>query len=136
MSNTLHIINSGSKCSPKINTVSIKETLYSGKKCFLQLNTVNCKEKMLFGNNYFCHFTKIFVHLLIMSVVSNFSIFKFIGWDPANTCLKSIQTLEKVWNMFKLNSKDSMERCSGVFILNFEHISNHFPMWLLFTITR
>ena len=74
------------------------------KKNFsLRLNTVNCKEKISLGSNYFesqsffmsCPFTKIFVHLLIIAAVSSFSVFKLIGWDQANTCLKStIETLE------------------------------------------
>ena len=81
-----------------------KETLCSEKKNFsLRLNTVNCKEKISLGSNYFesqsffmsCPFTKIFVHLLIIAAVSSFSVFKLIGWDQANTCLKStIETLE------------------------------------------
>ena len=59
---------------------------------------------MFFRYNYFdlksffmnSHFTKIFVHLLIISAVGNFNVFKLIGWDLAyNSLLKSIQTLEK-----------------------------------------
>ena len=33
------------------------------------------------------HVTKIFVHLSIIAAVSNFNVFKLIGWDPGNTCL-------------------------------------------------
>ena len=91
---------------------------------------------MFFRNNYFgsksffinFHFTKIFVHLLIVAVVSNFKVFKLIGWDPANT------------DLFKVNNRNSKKKCEicskftiktaerhyGVFIVNFEHISQLF----------
>ena len=55
---------------------------------------------MCIRNNYFrsqsffmsCHFTKTFVHLLIISAVSNFNVFKLKGWDPANTYLFKVNT--------------------------------------------
>ena len=76
----------------------------SGKNCSLLSNTANYKEKMFFKNNYSgsesfsmsYHFTKIFVHLLIVAAVSNFNVTKLIGWYPTLTCFKStIGTLEK-----------------------------------------
>ena len=84
----------------------------------MRLNTVNCKEKVFFRNNYFgsqsfftsCHFTKIFVDLLTIAAVSNFNIFKLVGWDPVNTYLFQVNkrsTIKKVINMFKVNNKDS-----------------------------
>ena len=75
-----------------------------------------------------CHFTKIFVHLLIVAAVSNFYVFKLIGWDPANT------------NLFNVNNRNTRKRCetcsnpttktikrhSGVFMVKFEHILHFF----------
>ena len=58
---------------------------------------------MFFRNKYFrlqsffmgCHFTNVFIHLLIIAAVSNFNVFKLAGWDTANTFLRStIETLE------------------------------------------
>ena len=46
-----------------------------------------------------------------------------------------METLEKVWNMFKINNKNTMEqrqwRRSGVFIVSFEHISHLFLVFSL-----
>ena len=58
-----------------------------------------------FGSQSFfmsCHFTKIFVYLLIIVAVSNFSVYKLIGWDPVNIYL------------FKANSINTRERCKKV----------------------
>ena len=84
-----------------------------------------------------CHFNKIFVHLLIISVVSNFDVFKLIGWDPANIYLFKVNTntRKKCEICSKLTIK-TVERRSGVIILNFEHISNLFLMLLLLTMNR
>ena len=100
---------------------------------------------MFFRHNYFdpksffmsCHFTKIFVHLLIISAVSNFNVFKLIGWDPANTYLFKVNTIirKKCEICSKLTIK-TVQRGSGVFILNFEHISQLILMLLLFTMNR
>ena len=53
------------------------------------------------------------------------------------TCSKStIETYEKVWNMFKINNKNTERRqwrCFGVFTVNFEHASHLFLMFLLLT---
>ena len=80
------------------------------------------------------HFTKIFVHLLIISTVNNFDVSKLLGWDPANTYLFKVNTntRKKCEICSKLRIK-TVERRSGVFILNFEHISNLFLMLLLLT---
>ena len=37
----------------------------------------------------------------------------------------------KVWNMFKVNNKDT---CSGVFIINFEYVSHLVLVFLLLTL--
>ena len=68
------------------------------------------QRKVVFRNDYFgsqsffmsCHFTKIFVHFLIIGVVSNFNVYKLKGWDPANICL------------FKANSRNSRKRFKKV----------------------
>ena len=49
-----------------------------------------------------CNFTKIFVHLLIIAAVSNFNVYKLIGWDPENVYL------------FKTNSTNTGKRCEKV----------------------
>ena len=85
-----------------------------------------------------CHFTKTFVHLSIIAVVSNFNVFKLIESDPANTYL------------FKFNNKNPRKRCEicskltintvkrrcGDLIVNFEHISHLFLVLPLFTMNR
>ena len=83
-----------------------------------------------------CYFTKNFVYLLIIAAVSNFSYFKFIGWDAGNIYLfkfNSRNTRIKMWNILKVNSK---ERRFGVFTVNLEHISHVFLVLLLFTMNR
>ena len=55
--------------------------------------------------------------------------------EPAITCSKlTIETLEQMWNMFKANNKDTERRhwrSSGVFIVNFEHITHLVLVFLL-----
>ena len=42
-----------------------------------------------------------------------------------------------MWNMFKVNNKDTRTTPrSGVFIVNFEHISQLFLVFLLLTLSR
>ena len=80
--------------------------MYSGKNFSLRLITLNYKEKMFFKSNYFvsrsffmsCHYTKTFVHLLIIAAVSDFNAFKLTGWYPANIFL------------FKVNSRNTRKR--------------------------
>ena len=115
------------------------------KNYFPLLNTLNYKE-MFFRNSYFgsdsffmsSHFTKIFTYLSIIAAVSNFNYFKLIGWDTANTYL------------FRVNDRKTRKRCeirsnltikttarrSGFSIVNFEHISLLFLVFLLFTMNR
>ena len=45
------------------------------------------------------HFTKIFVHLLIIAAVSNFNVYQLKGWDLANI------------HMFKANDRNTRKRC-------------------------
>ena len=47
------------------------------------------------------HFTKIFVHLLIIAAVSNFNGFILIAWDPF--------TFSNIY-LFKANSIDTLEK--------------------------
>ena len=78
---------------------------------------------MFFRYNYFdlksffmnSHFTKIFVHLLIISVVGNFNVFKLIGWDLAYNSLLKINT----------NTRKKCEICSKLTIKTVEHRSGH-----------
>ena len=91
---------------------------------------------MFFRNNYFgsesffksCYFTKIFVHLLIVAAVSNFNVFKLIGWDPANTNLFNVnnRNTRKRCEICSKSTTRTVERHSSVFIVNFEHISHIF----------
>ena len=56
--------------------------------------------------------------------------------QPAFTCSKlTIETLEQVWNMFKVNNKDT-RTMPGVFIVNFEHISHLVLVFLLLTLNK
>ena len=54
---------------------------------------------------------KIVVHLLVTEALSNFNVYKLIGWDPGNIYLfkansiNTKETCEKAWNMFKVNNK-------------------------------
>ena len=55
------------------------------------------------------------------------------------TCSEStIKTLEKGWNVFKVNNKvtRTMSQPSSFFIVNFEHISHLFSVFLLFTLNK
>ena len=100
-------------------------------------------KKNAFRNDYFgsqsffmsCHFTKIFVHLLIIEAVSSY---KLVGWDVATfTCSKPrVKTLAKGVKMYEICSKltiNTVKRRCGDFIVNFEHISHLFLVLLLFT---
>ena len=109
----------GCKCSSK-NCVPLrngspqlllwnKETLFSERTCSLQLITITYKEKLFLRNNcstlghslflwvFTYYFTKIFVHLSAIAAVCYFSVYKLIGWDPANVYLFKVnrRTLEK-----------------------------------------
>ena len=84
------------------------------------------------GQSFFmsCYFTRVFVHLSVIAAVCYFSVYKLLGWDPANIYL------------FKVNSRNTRKRCeicpkstintvegySGVFIANFEHSSHFFSV--------
>ena len=55
------------------------------------------------------------------------------------TCSKStIETLEKVWNILKVNNKNTRTTSVryGVFIVNFEHISYLFLVFLSLTLNK
>ena len=103
-----------------------------------------------------CHFSESTIHILFMlcygeskrqhkmvSVISfhtvslafeGFRITRISAAHPAFTCSKlSIETLEQgVKYMFKVNNKDSSR--SGIFIVNFEHISHLVLVFLLLTL--
>ena len=80
-----------------------------------------------------CYFTKIFVHLSVTEAVCYFSVYKLIEWDPANIYLfkaNSGNTRKMCEVCPKLTIK-TVENPSGVFIVNFEHISHLFLVFLL-----
>ena len=125
-------------------TFMIKKTLYSEKKCSLQLNTVSYKGKIIFlrtttfGSQPFLTsylFTKIFVHLSVITGVCYSSVYKLIGWDPANVYLFDVNS-KNTRNMSEICSKLTIkiiESCSCVFIVNFERI---FLVFILLTLNR
>ena len=95
---------------------------------------------MFFKNNYFgsqpflisCSFSKIFVHVPLITAVCYFSIYKLIyhpiGWDPENISVfnvrrKSIRKRCGICPQLKINT---LQGRSGVFIVNSEHISHIF----------
>ena len=101
---------------------------------------------MDFRNNYFgsqpflmsCYFTKIIVHSSVIAVVCYFSVFKLIGWAPARIYLFKVNSRktrkrDEIYPKLKINAKES---CSDVFIVNFEHISNFFVVFLFLTLNR
>ena len=52
------------------------------------------------------HFTKIFVHLLVLVAVSNFNVYKLSGTQQTFTCSKpTVETLEKGVNRYEIYSK-------------------------------
>ena len=115
------------------------------KKLFLAIKYSKLQRKNHFRSNYFgtqsffmsCHFTKVFVYLLIIAALSNFNVFKLIGWNSANTYLFKVKTntRKKCEICSKLTIKTVGCR-SGIFILlSFEHIS-HLFLLLLFRMNR
>ena len=72
------------------------------KKLFPATKRSNLQGKKIFRNNYFgsqpflmsCYFTKIFVHLPVIAAVCYFSVYKLIGWDPANIYLFNVNNRE------------------------------------------
>ena len=86
-------------CALLRNSVSIEEWLAATtfvKHCTLKklFPAINYKDKIFYRSNYFTldhsrvityYFTNIFVHLsAVIAAVCYFSIYKLIGWDPAN----------------------------------------------------
>ena len=85
-----------------------------------------------------CYFTKIFVDLLVIAAVCYFSIYKLIGWDPANIYLfkvnsKSTKTWKDVCPKLPINTPESR---SGAFIDNFENYSHFFSVFLWLSLDR
>ena len=96
--------------------------------------------KNAFGNNYFgsqsffmsYHFARIFVHLLTILAV-----FKLIEWDPAKTYLFKVNKNDrKRCELYSNLTINTIERRSGYFAVNFEHISHIFLVLLLLTMNR
>ena len=85
-----------------------------------------------------CYFTKIFVYLLVIAAVCYFSVYKLIGWEPANIYLfkvnsKNTKTWSDVCPKLPINT---VEIRSGVFIVNFENYSHFFSVFLYLTLDR
>ena len=82
-----------------------------------------------------CYFTKIFVDLLVIAAVCYFSVYIFIRWDPANIYLfkvnsKNTKACSNLCSKLPINT---VESCSGVFIVNFENYSQFFSVLLSLT---
>ena len=75
-----------------------------------------------------CYLARIFVHLSVISALYYFSVCKLIGWDPASIYLfkgSGRDTIKRCEICSKLTT-NTEESCSGVFIVNFEHILHFF----------
>ena len=75
----------------------------------------------------------IFVHLIIIAAVCNFSVYKFIGWNPANSYLFKVineNTRKRCEICSKLTINTTQRRYDN-FIVNYEHISHLFLVFLL-----
>ena len=83
-------------------------------------------------------FTKFTVKLLRWS---NFNVYKLTEWDPA-TFTQSKSAVEKLEKGVKYVPVEPLKKgvtyvqSSGVFIINFEHISDLFLVFLLFAMNR
>ena len=75
-----------------------------------------------------CYFTKIFVHLSVIGAIYCFSVYKLIGWDPANIyyvliCSKlTINAVESRSAAFIVNIKNYFTFFS-VSIVKFEQVN-------------
>ena len=103
-----------------------------------RLNTITYTEKMFSGTTTLNHSPffwtaislRIFVHLSVITALYYFSVYKLIGWGPGNIYL------------FKIISRNNRKRCricskltintvenhSGVFIVNFKHVTLFFSV--------
>ena len=110
----------------------LKPRRYHNQCLLYLLATILVLEKLLyFESQSFlmsCYFAKIFVRLLVMAAVCSFNVYKLIGWDPANIYLFKVNSRStKKWSDIcpKLPI-NSLESCSGVFIVSFEHYPHFF----------
>ena len=88
----------------------------------------------------------VFLFLIFSSNLLVGNVFRRLLWkqnkiqtQPSITYSKlTMETLEQVWNMFKVNNEDTrstpLAYRSGVFIVNLEHISNLALVCLLLTL--
>ena len=91
-------------------------------------------------------FLRIWSHLLKKSLMANFIFWVVIvktnklskaESEKVVACLKlTAETLNNVWNMFKVNNRDARTTPSGVFIVNFEHISHYALVFLLLNLSK
>ena len=105
------------------------------KSYSLRLNTVTYREKIFLGTTTFsqsfllsCYFTKTFVHLSVVAAVCYFSVYKLIGRNQANKYLFKVisRNTRKRRAICRKLTINTVESHSGVFIVNFKHISHFF----------
>ena len=103
----------------------IKKHCTLKKKLFPATKRSNLQGKTFFRRNYFgshpflmsCYFTKIFVHLPVIAAVCYFSVYKLIGWNPANIYLFKVNSINtrKRYEICPKFTINKIESCSGVF---------------------
>ena len=74
------------------------------------------------------YFIKNFVHLSVIAAVCYFSVYKLIGWDSANIYLFKVnrRNTRKGCELYPKSTINTAKSCSGVFIVNFDHIAYFF----------
>ena len=91
------------------------------------------EQLLYFGSPSFimnCYFTEFFIHY--------FRVYKLIVWDSANIYLFKVNSrnTRKIYEICLKLTKNTIESCSGVFIVNFKHISHFivcFYCWIWIT---
>ena len=96
---------------------------------------------------YLLHFLSNLLSRYCQWIIAYYQMIIWLMWNEIThlyqltfTCSKwTIETLENVWNMFKVNNKKLGRRHwrrSGVFIVNSEHILHLFLMFLFLTLNK
>ena len=67
---------------------------------------------------------------------SNFNVNKLIGWDPATSVVETLENSVKYVPVETLEKGVRYVQSSDVFIIDFEHISDLFLVFLLITLNR
>ena len=130
--------------------VSVKQYMAAGtllkttlKKLFPVIKPSNLQGKNVFRNNYFwsqpfLYFTKIFghlqqllqLHLSAVAVVSYFSVYKLIGWDPLNLYFFKVTSINttKSYGICPELTINTVGSRSGVLFVNFKHTLQFFSV--------